>query len=210
MKLVSAVLSLCLALAAALTLAPQTSDRVEERSEFGERNSQPHPGDEMTDASGKFDINAYRNLLETLHDARQDLTEASVQAGNDAMDALGDYLEANPPQESDFTLIKGLLSHPKRTVRAMAGMELLDNNHLEGWPAILEAATPVYCPYDEPPGEAWRDYCAAVITRINLMLSLAVRSEEMGLRPTLTETEDRWIAEGLTDRRILRIPLTPE
>ncbi len=164
----------------------------------------------MTDATGKFDIAIYQNLLETLHDARQDLSEASVEAGNAAMDAIGDYLEANPPQESDFALIKGLLNHPKRTVRAMAGMELLDNNHLEGWPAILEAATPVSCPYDEPPGEAWRDYSAAVITRINLMLSLAVRSEEMGLRPTLTETEDRWIREGLTDRRILRLPPEPE
>jgi hypothetical protein len=164
----------------------------------------------MRDANAKFDIKIYLNLLETLHDARQDTSDASVQAGNDAMDALGDYLDANPPQESDFTLIKGLLNHPKRTVRAMAGMELLDNNHLEGWPAILEAATPVVCPHDEPPGEAWRDFSAAITIRINLMLSLAVRSEEMGLRPTLTETEDRWIAEGLTDRRILRLPPEPE
>ena len=164
----------------------------------------------MTDATGKFDIDAYINLLVTLHDARQDLTEASVQAGNDAMDAIGTYMRAHPPTELDFTLIKGLLDHPKRTVRAMAGMELLENNHLEGWPAILETARPVDCPYGEPPGEAWRDFYAAVNVRINLMLTIAAQAEAMDLRPTLTETEDRWVAEGWTDRRILPLPRPPE
>jgi hypothetical protein len=164
----------------------------------------------MTDPSNSFDIDAYRSLLETLHDARQDLSEASVEAGNAAMDAIGTYMRAHPPTESDFTLIKGLLNHPKRTVRAMAGMKLLANNHLEGWPAILETATPVDCPYGEPPGEAWRDFYAAVNVRINLMFTIAAQSEAMDLRPTLTETESRWIAEGLTDRRLLRIPPPPE
>ena len=164
----------------------------------------------MTDPSNSFDINAYRSLLVTLHDARQDLTEASVEAGNAAMDAIGAYMRAHPPTESDFTLIKGLLNHPRRTVRAMAGMKLLANNHLEGWPAILETATPVDCPYGEPPGEAWRDFYAAVNVRINLMLTIAAQAEAMDLRPTLMETEDRWVAEGVTDRRILPLPRLPE
>jgi hypothetical protein len=164
----------------------------------------------MTDTTAKFDIDAYRSLLETLHDARQDLSEASVEAGNAAMDAIGAYINAHPMTDLDFTLIKSLLHHPKRTVRAMVGMELLENNHLEGWPAILEAATPVDCPYGEPPGEAWRDFYAAVNVRINLMLSIAAQAEAMDLRPTLMETEDRWIAEGVTDRRILPLPRLPE
>ena len=164
----------------------------------------------MIDAAKTFDINIYRGLLEALHDARQDLTEASVEAGNAAMSAIGDYMRERPLTDSDFTLIKGLLNHPRRTVRAMAGMKLLDNNHIEGWPAILEAATPTYCPYDEPPGEAWRDFYGYMNVHLNLMLELATKSEAMGLRPTLTEVEDRWIAEGLTKDRILRLPMPPE
>jgi len=151
-----------------------------------------------------FSIDHYEQLLVMLYDASHTIDDASTERRNAILMEITIYIQDHPLTAKDFLAIKGLLTHPKRGVRSVASIELLNNGYLDAWPTLIATAKPTG---DGPirTKEEGRDDSASYFARLYLMLNQA-KYDQMGLKPSFDEAQEQWIAAGLIRRRMPRLP----
>lgn len=149
----------------------------------------------MKDETNPFDTHYYKKLAESIHDCGHDMTNTTTRIYNKISTRIFKYLQKfDPLSPSIIDFLSSLLAHPMRGVRIQAAADLLVRGYVQGWPAILEAASPTYFPEEDSPLNEWRDFCAHQSARC-FITGMYKSIEHLPLRPTLEEAEAQWLKE---------------
>jgi hypothetical protein len=149
----------------------------------------------MNDHPEKFELPVLQTMLERLHDAAIDYQPETVDRMNEMKEVAWKYLRSRKLSSQQWELIRGLLSHPKSTVRIWVAVEFLNIGITDVWSILIKEAEPMPPRTDQPIEERMRNTSARQYAW-SLLYMIDKKFTHLNLRPTYAEIRAQWVAEG--------------
>lgn len=149
----------------------------------------------MNDYSQEFELSALQTMLEQLHDAGIDYQPETVDIMNEMKEVAWSYIRSRNLSAQQWEAVRGLLSHPKSTVRIWVAAEFLNIGVTDVWPLLIREAEPRPARADQSPEDKMRDTNARHYAW-SLLYFIQRQLPHLKLRPTYAEIEAQWVAEG--------------
>jgi hypothetical protein len=151
-----------------------------------------------------FDLKYLLSILEEFDDIHVVISEKSTLEANKLVDRAWLYFRKFLPTEELWQEMESLLRNSRKMVRIWVATEMLRGGRKEAWPTFIADLlhNPNRAGFSLE--RANREFVATSFAS-NFILFNHRLLDDLGVRPSLSEMEDQWIAEGRITRRFVRL-----
>jgi hypothetical protein len=158
----------------------------------------------MNEDNIRFDSVYLMNLLEELDDISFEFNQKTVEDANVIKEEAWAYLAHFEKTEEFWEQLIPFLSNPRKMVRIWIAVEMFRGGRKDGWATFISDVLPTQLPLQLTKAQRNKNFAAESYARLFINISHRIL-DELGVRPSLSEMEDHWIAEGRITKRFVRL-----
>ena len=158
----------------------------------------------MTGDGSKFDSAFLLQMLDELDEVSYEYNQKTVENANVIKEKAWAYIAQFEKTEEFWKQLTPFLSSPRKMVRVWIAVEMFRGGRKDGWATFISDVLPSESPTQLTKAQINKNFAAEAYARFFINLSHKIL-DDLGVRPSLSEMEDQWIAEGRITKRFVRL-----
>ncbi|MFY7959049.1 MAG: hypothetical protein ACOVVK_03145 [Elsteraceae bacterium] len=157
----------------------------------------------MIGDGSKFDSAFLLQMLDELDEVSYEYNQKTVENANVIKEKAWAYIAQFEKTEEFWKQLTPFLSSPRKMVRVWIAVEMFRGGRKDGWATFISDVLPSESPTQLTKAQINKNFAAESYARLFINLSHRIL-DDLGVKPSLNEVEDQWIAEGRIKRPFVR------